>query len=98
MRQRVLAYVTRERCGHREVLVFDIPSDPGAKTQVPAGRLDPGEKLEQGLRRELHEEAGLEDVRIVRKLATWNTRYENHAFEVHAARSEERRVGKECRL
>ena len=30
-----------------------------AALQVPAGRLDPGETLEQGLARELHEEAGI---------------------------------------
>ena len=42
MRRRVLAYVTRERDGRRELLVFDQEADPGAGTQVPAGRLDPG--------------------------------------------------------
>ncbi len=82
MRQRVLAYVTRERDGVMELLVFDHRDDPDAGTQVPAGRLDPGESLEQGLRRELHEEAGLDRVRIVRELHSWCTRYENHAFEV----------------
>ncbi len=68
MRQRVLAYVTRERDGRIELLVFDQRDDPDAGTQVPAGRLDPGESLEQGLLRELHEEAGLDGVRIVREL------------------------------
>ena len=85
--QRVLAYVTRERGGRTELLVFDQRGDPEAGTQVPAGRLDPGETLEHGLRRELHEEAGLDRVRIVRELPVlgdWVARseYENHAFEV----------------
>jgi 8-oxo-dGTP pyrophosphatase MutT (NUDIX family) len=86
-RQRVLAYVTRERDGIRELLVFDQRDDPGAGTQVPAGRLDPGESLEEGLRRELHEEAGLERVTILRELV-WpepflaDSEYEHHAFEV----------------
>jgi 8-oxo-dGTP pyrophosphatase MutT (NUDIX family) len=85
--QRVLAYVTRPRAGRLELLVFDQRGDPEAGTQVPAGRLDPGETLEQGLRRELHEEAGLDRVRIVRELPVlgdWVARspYENHAFEV----------------
>jgi 8-oxo-dGTP pyrophosphatase MutT (NUDIX family) len=85
MRQRVLAYVTRERNGVKELLVFDHRDDLRAGTQVPAGRLDPGETLEQGLLRELHEEAGIERARIVRELVqpAWPTKYENHAFEVH---------------
>jgi len=49
VRLRVVAYVTRERNG----------------------------------RRELNEEAGLDPVQIERELAAWNTRYENHAFEIH---------------
>jgi 8-oxo-dGTP pyrophosphatase MutT (NUDIX family) len=86
-RLRVLAYVTRERDGRKELLVFDHRDSLEAGTQVPAGRLDQGESLEQGLFRELHEEAGLEPVRIVRELPVlgeWVTRseYENHAFEV----------------
>ena len=86
-RARVLAYVTREREGRIELLVFDQQDDPGAGTQVPAGRLDPGEALEDGLRRELHEESGLDRVRIVRELPVlgeWVERseYDDHAFEV----------------
>jgi 8-oxo-dGTP pyrophosphatase MutT (NUDIX family) len=84
-RRRVLAYVTRERNGVNELLVFDHRDEPRAGTQVPAGRLDPGETLEQCLLRELDEEAGLQQVRIVRELAepAWPAKYENHAFEVH---------------
>ncbi len=93
MRQRVLAYVTRERDGRTELLVFDHRDHPGAGTQVPAGRVDPGETVEQCLRRELHEEAGLDAVRIVRELPVLGgwvaaSRYENHAFEVRVAGTE----------
>ena len=86
MRQRVLAYVTRQRDGAKELLVFDHRQDPAAGTQVPAGRLDPGETLEQCLLRELHEEAGIEDGVVVRELRRppWPSRYENHAFEVRS--------------
>ena len=89
MRQRVLAYVTRERGGRIELLVFDQRGDPEAGTQVPAGRVDRGETLEDGLVRELHEEAGLDGVRIVRELpilGAWadTSPYENHAYEVRA--------------
>jgi 8-oxo-dGTP pyrophosphatase MutT (NUDIX family) len=87
LRQRVLAYVTRERGGRKELLVFDHADEPRAGTQVPAGRVDPGETLEQCLRRELYEEAGIERARIVRELelvGDWVARshYENHAYEV----------------
>ena len=47
---RVLAYVTRERDGRKELLVFDHRDQPDAGTQVPAGRLEPGEDVEAGLR------------------------------------------------
>jgi len=82
VRKRVLAYVTRERNGRMELLVFDAPSHPRLGTQVPAGRVDPGETLEQCLYRELDEEAGITEGRIVRVLGTWTKRYENHAYEV----------------
>jgi 8-oxo-dGTP diphosphatase len=84
VRQRVLAYVTRERGGRKELLVFDHRDHPDAGTQVPAGRLDAGETLEHGLLRELHEEAGIERATIVRELGRppWPSKYENHAFEV----------------
>jgi 8-oxo-dGTP diphosphatase len=87
---RVLAYVTRERDGRRELLVFD-QNDPDAGTQVPAGRLEQGEELVPGLLRELEEEAGLRNVRVVRKLGTYppgalphGSAYTNHAYEVAA--------------
>jgi len=88
---RVLAYVTREREGRRELLVFDHRDHPEAGTQVPAGRLEPDEDLEAGLLRELEEEAGLAEARIVRKFAMFGPRelphgraYTNHAYELEA--------------
>ena len=88
---RVLAYVTRERDGRQELLVFDHRDQPKAGTQVPAGRLEPGEELEAGLLRELKEESGLANARVVRKFGTFaprelphGRRYTNHAFELEA--------------
>jgi len=83
----VLAYVTRAVEGRRELLVFDQPAFPDAGTQVPAGRIDEGELLVEGLFRELHEEAGLDRARLVRELdwpdgfLAWS-QYEHHAFEL----------------
>ena len=84
-----MAYVTRERDGRIELLVFDQPADPEAGTQVPAGRLEAGESLEQGLLRELYEEAGIDEVEIVRELRVlgdWldESPYQEHAFEVRS--------------
>ena len=88
---RVLAYVTRERDGRKELLVFDHRDQPDAGTQVPAGRLEPDEDVEAGLLRELEEEAGLANARVLRKFGTFaphelphGRRYTNHAFEVEA--------------
>jgi ADP-ribose pyrophosphatase YjhB (NUDIX family) len=89
--ERVLAYVTREREGRKELLVFDHRDHPSAGTQVPAGRLEPGEELEAALLRELEEESGLANARVVRKFGTFaphelphGRRYTNHAYEVAA--------------
>jgi ADP-ribose pyrophosphatase YjhB (NUDIX family) len=60
VRKRVVAYVTRGR----DLLVFDH----GGATQVPAGRVDNHESLEEGLIREVREETGV-DVRVVSELA-----------------------------
>jgi 8-oxo-dGTP pyrophosphatase MutT (NUDIX family) len=82
-RLRVVAYITR---GH-ELLVFDQRGDPEARSQVPAGRLDPGESLEEGLERELDEEVGIR-ARVVRELARVTRRlgdgnvYESHYFHL----------------
>jgi 8-oxo-dGTP diphosphatase len=84
-RQRVVAYVTRERNGRTELLVFEHEDFPHLGLQVPAGRLEPGEDLEAGLLRELEEEAGLTNVQV-RELPGfedhYRSRYENHGFHV----------------
>jgi 8-oxo-dGTP pyrophosphatase MutT (NUDIX family) len=81
---RVVAYVIRGD----ELLVFDHRDVPRAGTQVPAGRLDPGESLEQGLARELDEEAGIR-ARLVRELGQVTRdhgeevgTYETHYFQL----------------
>lgn len=61
VRKRVVGYVTRGR----ELLVFQH----GGTTQLPAGRVDYDETLEDGLVREVEEETGVAGVRIVGELA-----------------------------
>jgi len=85
-RLRVLAYITRDSDRGRELLVFEHAGMPEAGVQVPAGRLDPGEELEPGLLREIAEESGLVNVRIVGELPGsedyYENRYENRGFHV----------------
>jgi 8-oxo-dGTP diphosphatase len=85
-RRRVLAYITRDCNGRTELLVFAHGDDPEIGVQVPAGRLESGEELEAGLRREIEEEAGLTNFRIVRELPGFEdhypSRYENHGFHL----------------
>jgi 8-oxo-dGTP pyrophosphatase MutT (NUDIX family) len=85
-RQRVVAYITRDSAQGRELLVFEIPAEPGSGVQVPAGRLDPGEELEPALMREIEEESGLTGLRLLRELPGFEehypTRYENHGYHL----------------
>ena len=85
IRQRVVAYLTRER-SVTQLLTIEVKDRPELGREVPAGRLDHGESLEEGLRRELEEETGLVGMRILRELpdfeATYENFCENHAFHV----------------
>jgi ADP-ribose pyrophosphatase YjhB (NUDIX family) len=87
LRKRVVAYVTRERCGRTELLVFDEEDAPDVPTQVPAGRIDSHESLEEGLHREVEEETGLTGIRLVAELADprkFERLYGPGAHESHA--------------
>jgi len=88
VRQRAVAYVTRKRAGGTELLTIEEEGDRDRWLQVPAGRLDHGETLEEGLLRELAEETGFTGVRIVRELpgfeATYRNYSHNHAFHLVA--------------
>ena len=69
VRQRVSTYVTRERDGRTELLVFDHKGMPEVPTQVPSGRVDADETLEEGAVREVEEETGIQ-VELVGVLAS----------------------------
>ena len=69
MKHKVLAYITRERDGCRELLVFTHRDYPEAGVQVPAGTVEPGEAIEAALFREIREESGLTNLQLARKLA-----------------------------
>jgi ADP-ribose pyrophosphatase YjhB (NUDIX family) len=88
VRKRVVGYVTRGR----ELLIFDHKGMPEVPTQVPAGRVDSHESLEQGLRREVEEETGVTEIEIVGVLAGGEeferlfgpAAHESHAFHAVA--------------
>lgn len=90
MRHKVLAYITRERRGRTELLVFAHRDQPEAGLQVPAGTVEAGEAIEHALWREVAEEAGLTaaQLRLVRQLAAhpepeWDQ--VRHVFHLAAA-------------
>lgn len=83
VRKRVVGYVTRGS----ELLVFDHKGMPDVPTQVPAGRVDTRETLEDGLKREVEEETGLTGIRVVAELADareFERLYGPDAHESHA--------------
>ncbi len=87
MKHKVLAYITRQRNGARQLLVFKHRDHPEAGVQVPAGTVEPGEPIEAALFREAHEESGLDSLRLVRKLdehleKNWNQ--VRHVFHLAA--------------
>ena len=87
MKHKVLAYITRQRDGARQLLVFKHRDHPEAGVQVPAGTVELEEPIETALFREVHEEAGLDNLRLVRKLAErleedWNQ--VRHVFHLSA--------------
>jgi 8-oxo-dGTP pyrophosphatase MutT (NUDIX family) len=67
---KVLAYITRERSGRSQLLVFQHRDFPAAGVQVPAGTVEAGEAIEAALWREVEEESGLRQLSLVGKVAT----------------------------
>jgi 8-oxo-dGTP pyrophosphatase MutT (NUDIX family) len=65
-RRKVSVYVTRITNEAWELLVFDSLDEPGF--EVPKGAVAGGESLEEAVRREPLEEAGITDARIIREL------------------------------
>jgi 8-oxo-dGTP pyrophosphatase MutT (NUDIX family) len=88
VRKRVVGYVTRGR----ELLIFDHKDLRSAPTQVPAGRADAHETLEEALLREVEEETGVTAIEIVGLLADGTEfaelygagAHESHAFHAVA--------------
>ena len=67
--RKAFAYVTRRAASGRELLVFRSLDEPSG-FEVPKGSVDPGETFEEGARRELFEETGLENLAVLAELGT----------------------------
>lgn len=67
---KVVAYVTREREGRKELLVFEHGDYPEIEPHVPGGGVEEGETPHDALRRELWEESGITDY-VARKLCDY---------------------------
>ena len=59
---KVIAYITRERVGETQLLVFEHVDQPDAGVQVPKGTMEQGESPVDAARREVREETGLTQV------------------------------------
>lgn len=70
-KKKVHAYVTREKEGAMQLLVFKHRDTPEAGIQVPGGTVDEGETLKAAILREVQEESGLRHLCIERFLADY---------------------------
>jgi 8-oxo-dGTP pyrophosphatase MutT (NUDIX family) len=69
---RVAAFILRQNpAQHYELLMFKSLDRETEGIQLPGGGVDPGESLEEALHREIHEETGLTQVSLIRKLGTF---------------------------
>jgi 8-oxo-dGTP pyrophosphatase MutT (NUDIX family) len=82
--RKAFAYVTRRVATGYDLLVFRSLDEPEG-FEVPKGAVDPGETFEEGARRELFEEAGLENLVVVADLGTtWYGNEEQRFFHFAA--------------
>lgn len=70
-KKKVHAYITREKEGVMQLLVFKHRDIHEAGIQVPGGTVDEGETLEAAILREVQEESGLRHLCIERFLADY---------------------------
>jgi 8-oxo-dGTP pyrophosphatase MutT (NUDIX family) len=77
-KEKVYAYITRQRGGRQELLVFSYVDEPESGTQVPGGSLEPDETPAEGALREVREEAGLTAPSIIGHIGSFEWYCEPH--------------------
>jgi len=78
LQKKVFAYVMRITDDRPELLVFDSFDEIGF--EVPKGGVERGESLEQAVRRELMEETGISNLRMICELGALGWRNEHQHF------------------
>ncbi|HEY9619246.1 MAG TPA: NUDIX domain-containing protein [Crinalium sp.] len=69
--ERVGAFIIRKSILNvYELLLFKHPDSQEPPLQIPGGGIEVGESLEMALHREIHEESGLTNLTLIRKLGT----------------------------
>lgn len=81
--EKVGAFVIRKRGRNAELLLFIQPDSPDAPIQIPGGSLEHAETPENGVRRELKEEAGVEGLTLVRKVGISEVPWQGRVFRRH---------------
>jgi len=76
---KVVAYITRTKGSQTQLLVFDHDKKHSeAGTQVPAGTIATGENIEESLLREISEEAGIQNLKVIKKIDEYTFFRETH--------------------
>ncbi len=85
VKQKVLAYIVRQRADEPELLVFEHtdPADRDAGIQVVKGTADPGESVEEAMRRELREESGMSHLDNLSMIGQLQQDWEDGSEEWH---------------
>jgi len=65
--EKVAGFIVRRHGNQHELLLFRH-LDKDAPIQVPGGGIEPGESVEAALYREIHEESGLTNLVLIRKV------------------------------
>jgi len=94
-KDKVVAYITRNNGSQTQLLVFDHDKEHSeAGTQVPAGTVDPQEDFEKALLREVAEEAGIQNLKVIGKVDQYTFFREihqcfnrRHVFHLKSAQS-----------
>jgi ADP-ribose pyrophosphatase YjhB (NUDIX family) len=71
MRQKVYAYILDSFAEGDRLLVFEHLDFPEAGIQVPGGSVEPGERPKDAVLREVKEETGISNLKLVGKLGVF---------------------------